>query len=344
MPIYLSEYIGAGTHRDPFRPRGSEQPGWSAIDLRADGGATLAGNGLRYCLLSLPAPDADARLYKLADGLGENVPLLVRAGLAARLNATLNYTRFDDLIADLLLRPPTNAWKPLRDTPTRPLGIYLGGALSPRPELRSLAAQLYSETWTAADSGSLTADLTWTEYIGTSWAISGNRARLAGNVGSNHARADHDTDTDDQIASVTLATFTHGGGNSYALLECRHDSSADETLYALSAVNDTTPLNEWQLEKAVVGSYTTLASQATAPAASDVMRVSVVDNVLRGDINTDTLVIGPVTDTAITGNTRAGMGSYIDNAGTVVEFDNWAVQDYVYTARPLLTVISPLRW
>lgn len=41
MPLYLAPYIGLGTARDPCRPRGSDQPGWSSIDLRATGGGNV---------------------------------------------------------------------------------------------------------------------------------------------------------------------------------------------------------------------------------------------------------------------------------------------------------------
>jgi hypothetical protein len=346
MPIYLSEYIGSGTHADPFRPRGSDQPGWAAIDLRADGGATLDGNGLKYCLLSLPVADADPRLYQLAEQKGEDLTLTIRAGMAARLNATINYTRFDDIIADLLLRPPTNAWKPLRDQPTKPLAIYLDGLLSPSPALRALAAQTYTETWSTADSGSLTSDLTWTEYYGTAWGITGNRARMAGHVNSNHARADHDTDTDDQVVTATLSTFTFGGNTATASISCRSESDGVETHYTLTAWRDSFgPKNEWILQKGVAGSYTTLATDTTDPVAGDLMEVSANDNTIRGRVNSGALVLGPVTDTVITGRYRGGIGCYIDHASTVVEFDGWEVRDYDSgPARTLVMVASPLRW
>lgn len=326
MPIYLSEYIGSGTLTDPCRPVGSDQPGWSAIDLRADGGATRDGNGLNACLLSLPAADADPRLYQLASGKGEDLPLLVRAGLARRLNATIVYTRLDDLIAELLLRPPGHAWRPLRDRADRQLAIYLGGLLSPSPALRTLAAKIYSETWSTADNASLTSDLTWAEFIGSSWAISGNRARLAGNVAANYARADHDTDTDDQVVSATLATLTYGGASDFAHLFCRKDASATETFYALTAARDLTPVREWGLYKVIASGYTNIATDTTHPAAGDRMEMSAVDSTIQGRVN-DTLVLGPVTDMAITGHTRAGIGAFIDGAGSVIEFDNWSVTD-----------------
>ena len=75
MAFYLAPYIGAGTRDDPFRPRGSDQPGWSAIDLRPDP-SRLDGGGLSACLLFLPQPSLDSRLDLVAS---------IRRTLSARL-------------------------------------------------------------------------------------------------------------------------------------------------------------------------------------------------------------------------------------------------------------------
>lgn len=326
MPIYLSEYIGSGRAGDLFRPRGSEQPGWAAIDLRPDGGATLGGGGLNRCLLSLPAPDPDARLYQLATEKGENVPVLVRAGMAARLNATLNYTRLDDLIADLLLRPPARAWKPLRDRPTQQLAIYLGGLLSPSPALRALAAVIYDETWNAADSGSLTADLTWSEAIGTGWQIVSNQARMVGNAGYGMAIAQHDTDTDDQRVTASLVTFTRdAAGQVNAALAGRIADADTGTFYQIIA--SVSP--SWStkaLEKYVSGAGTSLGSVSSASfSLPEAMRLTMDGSSIGGAIGSSTF--GPVTDTAISGQTRGGIVGYTTHASNLIALDNFELRD-----------------
>lgn len=345
MPLYVSDYIGSGTLTDPFRPRGSDQPGWSAIDLRADGGATLDGNGLKYCLLYLPVADNDPRLYKVADVKGENLTLTIRAGLAARLNATINYTRFDDIVADLLLRPPTNSWKALQDHPTRQLAIHLGGLLSPSPAIRSLAAQTYSETWTAADSGSISADLTWTEILGTALAISGNRLRLTGTAAGNHiARAEHALDTDDMIVQMTIPTMTVVGNITGAGVIARKDTSATVTCYLYGPYKDAGSSGH-NLIKYNNAAETLLTvpdpSDPTDWTANEVIALlcdgSSITGYLQGAVSA-----GPVTDTAIAGNKYAGVRVYSNNASNVVEADDWQARDY--EPRPLVMVMSPLRW
>lgn len=341
MPIYLSEYIGSGTTLDRFRPRGSDQPGWSAIDLRADGGATLDGNGLKYCLLHLPVADSDPRLYKLADVKGENLTLTIRAGMAARLNATINYTRFDDVVADLLLRPPANAWKALKDQPTKPLAIHLGGLLSPSPALRSLAAQRYEETWSTGDSASLTSSLTWTEFTGTDFTLTSNRARVAGNVGSCEARADAAMDTDDMLVSMTITTFTRVSANIVLGVIGRKDTSTTRTFYLFS-VQDNVGDSYHILAKWVSAAETQLATGSTPDyAANQQLAMSMDGSTILGKRNSAEL-LGPVTDTAITGNVYAGMRAYCDGASNVVEGDNWFAHDL--ESRALVTTMSALRW
>jgi len=341
MPIYLSEYIGSGVQGDPFRPRGSDQPGWAAIDLRADGGATLDGNGLKYCLLSLPVADADPRLYQLADQKGEDLTLTIRAGMAARLNATINYTRFDDVIADLLLRPPTNAWKPLKDQPTKPLAIYLDGLLSPSPALRALAAKSYSETWTAADNASITADLTWDESIAAAWQIVSNQARVVGS-GYGYAVAAHDTDTDDQVVTVSLITFTRVGGQVSASLRGRVTVATNNTFYAEYAYdNGVTTVKE--LEKYVSGAQTSLArTTGVSFSLPEAMRLTMDGSSISGACGSTTH--GPVTDTAITGVTRAAILGYSTDASNLIAVDNWGLRDVEYSPHPLISVMTPLRW
>lgn len=324
MPYYLSRYIGSGQVGDLCRPLGSDQPGWSAIDLRADGGATPDGNGLNACLLYLPVADADARLYPLCEAKGETVPLAVRAGLAARLNATIEYSRFDDLIAALLLRPPGNAWKPLRANPLSPLAIYLHGLLAPSPVTRMLAAQIFTETWSSGNSASLTSDLTWVEDNGTSWELSGNRARLEGNTGFNVAHAEHQTDTDDQVLAVTLSTFTRdASGQVNAALLGRYTDK--DNLYQVIASHSPTWTTK-ALEKWVAGSGTTLATTSSTTSPGDVLTLTAVDSVIAGSIGATSL--GPVTDTAIAGPKYGGISGYSTHANNRIELDDWSLEDH----------------
>src|SRR3990167_10138859 len=116
MAYYIAPYIGAGTFLDPFRPRGSDQPGWSAIDLRADGGATLGGGGLNACLLHLPVADPDPQLRLVALDPADPIGVGVRQAIIARLGllASPASIRWDDLAAELLLGPPPGGRRDIR--------------------------------------------------------------------------------------------------------------------------------------------------------------------------------------------------------------------------------------
>ena len=163
MPYYLAPYIGAGTFLDPFRPRVSDQPGWSAIDLRPDGGATLGGGGLNVCLLHLPTHDPDPVLDRIVDLPMDTLPAQAVNRINSRLGVTLGQTRWQQIVEELLTRPPVNGWKPLRSTHDGWMEIYLGGLLS-RWRPGSVGASI-SENWNCADSAwkVQTIDAKWCE-------------------------------------------------------------------------------------------------------------------------------------------------------------------------------------
>lgn len=58
----------------------------------------------------------------------------------------------------------------------------------------------YTESFNKANAATLGPDLTWTEVGGlTAWKVFGNTAVIQDD-GDGHARAEHDTVTDDQFA------------------------------------------------------------------------------------------------------------------------------------------------
>lgn len=325
MPYYLSSYIGSGQERDPCRPRGFDQPGWAAIDLRADGGASPAGNGLNACLLYLPEHDPDPKLFQFADVKGETLPPVVRAGIAARLNATLNFPRFDDLVADLLVRPPGNGWKALL---ARTREIYLGGLLSPRPAIYPVASSQYKESWTHANIASaLTADLTWTLQNGTAWGITSNEAKFSGAVLTQRAYPNVDVETDDNVATLFLSTR---GANGFVGVAARMSTTNIDNYHVFAGVG--TGGNHWLVEKRVVNVTTQLAAVATTPAAGDTMQISAVGSTITGRFNSTD--VGPTTDTAVTTGTKTMLDGYIDIAGSFFSVDNLTFRDNVAQCRP----------
>ena len=382
MPFYLSSYIGTGTLQDAFRPLGSGQPGWSAIDLRPDG-AQPAGR----CLLWSPVHDPNPQLERLSDRGAEFLTAPRRTRLQNALGITLGATRFDLAVAELLTihaRTDGTRWRPLR--PERTAGrfrVHLGGVLHEQPVISSdllppglLAAVLarrapvsrrkalailgtavawglwprwakiaeatsISENWNCADSASLTCQLTWTEFLGTSWQLASNVARLSGNVGENLARADSDLATDDHYVQVTLAAQTYVDSNLEIAPIARKNSTATKTFYMFETRRvDVPATNVHQLYKAVSATYTQLGSDVPDDVVvGEVVRISCDGSSIEGLLDGVSKII--VTDTAITGNLRGGIFGFNNGDTNVIDVDNWSAADIgALAATPLRTLMG----
>ena len=328
MPYYIAPYIGAGSDLDPFRPRGSDQPGWSAIDLRADGGATLGGGGLNACLLHLPTADPDPQLRLVALDPADTIGVGVRQAIIARLGllASPASVRWDDLAMEILLGPPPGGWKALRSNLAGAFEIWLGGLLKRLPVVRGGTS--LAEDWNCADSTSLTCDLTWTEYLGTAWGITSNVARFDGIVGSNGARADSDLASDDHFAQATVV-FLNLFNTTAGYVICRKDGTTTNTAYEFS-VQQAGSLTHI-LRKVITGTSTTLATGSGTHADGDVIRIEADGSTITGKKN-GTTDAGPATDTAITGNVRCGIRGFGDTLASQVQFDNWSAGDLAVAA------------
>lgn len=116
MPFYLCEYVGDGTKQTPFRPAlYDESAGCSAVDIRPDP-SRPDGGGLNAALVWCPLDLSGPKWIKLGLNKIENLSaariqaIYSKLGIAAR-NAG---TRMDDILADLLITPPTKGWNGLR--------------------------------------------------------------------------------------------------------------------------------------------------------------------------------------------------------------------------------------
>ncbi len=338
MPYYLTSFIGSGTVPNPCRAIGTDDPGSRIIDLRKDGGATFDGAGFNQVLLYSPSAVVDAGVTQFADAPGENLSVGIRAIIAARLGITISFSRLDDIIAEMLLRPPLNGWKKLRP----PYQLHLGDLAPVYADIPQAAS--YTETWSTGDNASLTSSLAWTEFTGTEWAIASNMARCTGPAaGLAEARADADVSTVDHKVQATLVSRTYVGGEHDAWVFCRKANDAVRNYYYFAAIHTAAGSLKWQLGKAVAGTNTMLAENATDPVDGDVMLVKAAGSSISGIFNAT--VVGPVTDTAITGNTRGGITQYSENIGNIADFDAWSIADLGADAtRTLMTVSSPLRW
>lgn len=127
MPFYLSEFIGSGTKDDPFKPVGSGQAGWQAIDLRPDGGATLGGGGLNACLLFVPVAFSDARARFLADTKDSPLTNPTRNFVQTKLGIDLSgvANTFSATVGEIMRNPPPNKWGVLLPTAER-FEVWLG--------------------------------------------------------------------------------------------------------------------------------------------------------------------------------------------------------------------------
>jgi len=105
MGLYLSPYIGKGTRQEPFRPRGLDSPGASAIDLRPDC-TCQDGQGIGYAFLWVPSgiPDPVGAI-KLADDYGDALTMPERRRLTSLLRLDFSKDRhIQDAVETVLLR------------------------------------------------------------------------------------------------------------------------------------------------------------------------------------------------------------------------------------------------
>lgn len=320
MPYYLAPYIGSGRSSDAFRPRGSDQPGWSAIDLRPDG-SIIAGR----CLLHLPVHDPDPLLLRMATLPDEILGASQLNQIETILSLTLGQTQWNRIVEELLTlhaRIDGTRWKPLQPMIDGRMRIYLGGLLS--EWLPGSVGASISENWNCADSPtSLNCQLPWTQLEGTGWGIAGNLARMTtGTATQQPARADSDLATADHETQVTLANAPTTTGH-MALL-ARKDNTATLTYYIWLA-GETGP--RFHLYKRVAGTFTSLAIHAQVPVVNDVLLLRCNGSTISGRTNAIELV--SVTDSAITGNLRCGISAQDDTINTPHDVDVWSAADLV---------------
>jgi hypothetical protein len=207
----------------------------------------------------------------------------------------------------------------------------LAKAVTSALEVPNAWAASYTEAWTGCGNtsgGALTCQLNWSEPIGTASAcgITSNQAACAGAL-SDVARADHDTASDDVDAQFTIGTITRGSGTDVFFgVIARKDSGATNTYYFFEAEQDAVTSVFW-LSKRVAGTRTDLGSDSTDPANGDVIKLRTDGSNITGYINGTPSSVGTVSDSAITGNTRAGFRYSGSDATSSATADNFSVQD-----------------
>lgn len=332
MPYYIAPYIGAGTIVDPFRPRGSNDPTWSAIDLRPDP-SRLDGGGLNACLLWVFTPSSDPNLTLVATGEQETLTPNRRNLIRSRLGLTsLTATRWDQIVLEILMVPPANAWLALRPSRVRRrYEVYLGpGApLAIQPVIAGGVS--ITEDFNCADSTTINCDLTWTELNGNLELFS-NTVRNVGTAGNHtiRARAESALATDDHYAEITVTALELSGGNQRQFgVMTRRRSNPTHTAYWLTLVRERLGgvSGEALIIREVSGSQTLLA---------DPNITITLPTVLRGesDGSTQRILVGgteqaSVTDTNIVNNLYCGLAGFLANANDSgdVAGDDWSAAD-----------------
>jgi len=323
--LYLAPYVGAGKPLDPFRPRGSEQPGWAAIDLRPDG-AIAAGRAL------VLVPVRDDTIGDYLGGSLDEVSTTVKSKIESKLGVTLKETTTRRMFAECLLvhgREDGTRWKPLRVQRDGKYRVWLGGK-TPLWEANTLAGgSSIADTFNRADSdldGSTSSDaqFIWSEVLGTGFTVASNQCSSTSNSGELEARAQFDLATDDhyaQVALVSLDTSANAQGGPV----CRFAAAASTYYFHRAVIVASSSLNDHRLSKSIAGSITDLATDATDVVNGEVLKVQADADQISAYRN-GTLLIGPVTDTSIAGNLRCGLWALTSGAVTAI-FDSFEAGD-----------------
>ena len=309
MPYYLAPYIGSGTRQDPFRPLGSDQPGWSAVDLRPDGGATLGGGGLNACLLYLPVADARPQLRQIGLAKADTIGPGLRNAIQTRLGVTVTATTLLDLVWDLLLAPPANTWKPIVAARSR-YEVWLG----PDPWVRNIIAGglSASDDFNRANEAPLGGN--W------SFAAGGVNVNLTNNAVTSAGSDDFAYWNPggfgvDQDASLTWVSGSNGDSGP----ACRIGAGG-LTGYFLTFVQNP------PICKYVTGTFSTIGGTAATPANGNIYRLTVQGSTVSAFLAG--VAKGSVTDTSLDGSTTgtSGPGFFIYNTGGDT-WDDWSATD-----------------
>lgn len=305
--IYLSPIVGTGTEENPFRALWSgiyDMPsgtGW--IDLRPD--CTVATG---FGILSLAAPSSDPRLTELCETPDEALSAARRRRFGNALGLTLLGARFHDLLAELLLihaRTDGSRWRPLLPTIHLRYEIWLGGWGRIFQQPLIAGGSSLAETWptngTTISSGQ---DNPWTEDLGDVAVVANHLECVSADVNT-VARCTADLTTANQRISGLCTISAQLAGAARALVCTRKIASTVETLYTTRIVRNTAG-DSRGIAKYVSSAFTGLATDTVDPGGAQIELINQVDgSSLSGTVGG--AAFGPVTDTAITGNTQVAV-------------------------------------
>jgi hypothetical protein len=173
MYLYLADFVGSGSRRDPYRVPGM-QPGASILDLRPD---CTAPDG--HAILSSPQPVRDRRLRLVAERPHEAVAIATRRLFASRLRVDAAEETLAHALFAMLVTPPSgrHAWPRLM--PALLFGQWMPGRANPRRYELWLGGELVTATPVIAGGASFRDDFNRADSLGS---LGGNWTLLKGNT------------------------------------------------------------------------------------------------------------------------------------------------------------------
>lgn len=296
---------------------------WSALDLRPDP-ADSAGR----CFVAVterPIADPSSAVY-LGESTVENLPGNTRNSLANALSLTLSARNLRDILLEVLTdhaREDGTRWRSLKPLSqgVNAWEIRLGGLVYAVPRIAGGAS--FTDDFTAADAILDVAgtDLTWTlVQQSNGWAVVSNECSASGSEYGfvTYARAEHDSGTADQFAEFTVTDLSVHADNQVGPVT-RFDPAANTGYLAQITGGDVAVIR-----KTVAGSRTNLTGGVSyTRALPHLVRGESEGSTIRLLLDSTELV--SVTDTSITGFTRAGM--YAHRASGNIVVDNFGFGD-----------------
>lgn len=348
--FYVTPVDGSGTETDPYRSRCLTLTGKGNIDLRPYGWN-------RFLCASNALPSDMTGVQQLGSSLLDNLTPARKQALETLIGRSLTGLTVREVIIEILqarLKPGRDGklkiwlgrgepvYQQTAGIPFRDHGLFADVALG-AVHIASLieeytlgatiawATTLATETFTASDGNldtcSCVHDLV---EIGTDWTISSNTALGSGASGGNgdFFYVNSTLATTNHAASFTVVSMTTASGSTSVAAMVRKPGNSDLTCYRNSAVLRTSgELNETSLVKQVHGvGSTTLDSDTTDWATSDIIGVSVDGTTVTGTVNGTIRTQATDTDAALdpgdTTLTYVGARYFSDNAGNSAAIDN----------------------
>ncbi len=209
------------------------------------------------------------------------------------------------------------------DLKLRRYGIGIGDIA---PDLEPLPpSTTITESFNTGDSTTLGPDLSWTEIAGD-WEVVGNQVRSEGITAIELARADSDLSSADHYGQLIVESLGAGTSRLGSAARVQTADGTTVTAYYVDLRNN----DALELEKVVAGTDTELAATAQTVTLPDTVKVESNGSTIKSYFNGTE--VDSVTDTAITGNLRAGLMSRQSGSSEAADGDDFEAADLAVAA------------